>query len=198
MNTFTPEELDLISKHDTPEAVQAFLDTLAYNFEPDGVPTLKSFRRVLRDRTAHCMEGALSAAAILKQHGYPPQILCMEARDIDHIVFVYQKDALWGAVAQSRDSNLKFRPPVFADFRELVMSYHPHYWNYFTGDLNDLTLRGFAHLPLDRIQSNWITNEDNCFAVEDKLYESEYEALFPEDGHNRFRSNRDGTITWIS
>lgn len=78
------------------------------------------------------------------------------------------------------------------------MSYHPYYWNYFTGDLTDLTLRGFARLELDTVQSDWVTGEDDLWCVEDALYACEYEALFPEEGQRRFRSNRDGSITWIA
>ena len=43
---------------DTPERVQAYLDRLPYNLEPGG-DTLRSPRRVMRDQTAHCAEGAI-------------------------------------------------------------------------------------------------------------------------------------------
>ena len=47
-----PDEREFVTRTATPERVQAFLDTLAYNWEPDGVSTLRSLRRVLRDREA--------------------------------------------------------------------------------------------------------------------------------------------------
>ena len=44
-------------------------------------------RRVLREGTAHCLEGALFAAAALRVLGHPPLILDFEAEhDTDHVV----------------------------------------------------------------------------------------------------------------
>mgnify|MGYP001613879302 CR=1 FL=1 len=195
--SLTPEEECLIQTCDNPDTVQSFLDGLEYNWEPTG-PTLRSFRRVVRDRVAHCMEGALSAAAFLSHHGYPAQLLCMEARDIDHIVFPFQKKGLWGSVAQSLDVHLKGRDPVHKTLRDLVLSYHPHYWNYWTGDRNDLTLRGFALLPLTQNHGDWVTGEEDLWSIEDGFYQLPYQALFPAPEQNQFLSRRDGGIDWIS
>src|SRR3989338_1489828 len=85
----TSDEERIITEHSTPAAVQEFLNGLSYNFESDGVATLRSLRCVIRDKTAHCIEGALAAAAILSHHGHAPHIACIEARDIDHIVCLY-------------------------------------------------------------------------------------------------------------
>lgn len=71
---FTEEENDVVSRCTTPEKVQEFLDGLAYNYEETG-STLRSFRRVVRDRVAHCMEGALFAASVLREHGYQARLL---------------------------------------------------------------------------------------------------------------------------
>ena len=63
----------------TPERIQRFLDVeIGYNQELDG-ETVRSPRRVLRDQTAHCLEGALLAAAALKVQGYPPLLLDLES-----------------------------------------------------------------------------------------------------------------------
>jgi len=37
--------------------------------------------------------------------------------------------AAWGAIAQSNNSGLRYRDPVYRTLRELVMSYFPHYYN---------------------------------------------------------------------
>jgi hypothetical protein len=116
VDPLAPDERALVHRCSTPERVQELLDTLDYNWEADGRTTLRSLRRVLRDRTAHCLEGAVAAAAILGHHGYPPWMLYLDALDICHATFVYyQRDAagrrLWGTVAMSRDDNLKSRPP---------------------------------------------------------------------------------------
>lgn len=63
----TAAERAVFRRLNTLEKIQRFLDVeLAYNKEPDG-PTCRSPRRVLRDRTAHCMEGALFAAAAARE-----------------------------------------------------------------------------------------------------------------------------------
>ncbi|MEK7218819.1 MAG: hypothetical protein AAB728_05140 [Patescibacteria group bacterium] len=52
---FTDEERRIITACDTPEKVQAFIEkNISYNWEEDGVARLRSFRRVVRDRVAHC------------------------------------------------------------------------------------------------------------------------------------------------
>jgi len=114
----------------TPERIQHFLDTeIAYNKEPDG-ETIRSPRRVLRDRTAHCLEGALLAAAALRMHGAPPLLLDFEAvRDDDHVLAIFKQHNCWGAIAKSNYSGLRFREPVYRTLRELAISYFEHYFN---------------------------------------------------------------------
>src|ERR1035438_9984527 len=58
-------------------------------------------RRVLRENTSHCYEGALFAAAALRVIGYPPLLLDLEAEhDTDHVLAIYKVDGHWGAVAK--------------------------------------------------------------------------------------------------
>ena len=93
MADFTPAERRLIRRLDTPSRVQAYLNGLPYNDErkPQG-ETLRSFREVVRRRTAHCLEAAIAAAVILEQHGYPPLVLSFESIDkLEHVLFVYNR-----------------------------------------------------------------------------------------------------------
>lgn len=196
-NLFNARELELIRRLDTPEKVQWWLDGLRYNWERGGKETLGSFRRVLKTGRAHCLEGAVAAAAILRQHGYPPLLLCMEARDIDHNLFVFQRRGLWGAVAQSRDPNLRGRMARYRSIRDLVMSYYPYYWNYWTKDVTELTLRGFAKVNLARFRENWATSEKDLFFIERHLYTIPYSALFPISGRRRYVSPRHGKLKWV-
>ena len=62
---FTPTEKALMNKLNTPAKVQDFLNGLRFNFEEDGKGTIKSPIRVLREKNAHCMEGAVLGAYIL-------------------------------------------------------------------------------------------------------------------------------------
>ena len=103
LGAFSEAERRLIALLRTPAAVQAFVNALPYNTEPDG-PTLRGFRGVVRHHTANCIESALTAATVLEQHGFPPLVMSLESTDLlDHVIFVYQTGGRWGSVARSRD-----------------------------------------------------------------------------------------------
>jgi hypothetical protein len=88
---FHPKERSVIQKYRTPRQVQDFLRNLPYNWEKGG-ETLRTFRGVVRHGSGHCLEGALSAAAILEQHGYPPLLLDLESQDqLDHVLFLFRQ-----------------------------------------------------------------------------------------------------------
>jgi hypothetical protein len=120
---FTRAERAVIERVRTPAAVQRWLNELPYNDEPDGA-TLRSFRGVIRQGAAHCLEAALAAAVILEQHGYPPLVLSFESIDkLDHVIFVYRTRDGWGSIARSRDPGLHGRKAVFNTPRSLALSY---------------------------------------------------------------------------
>jgi hypothetical protein len=165
---FLPSERKIFRRLSTPARIQAFLDhELGYNLEPDG-DTCYSPRRVLRDRVAHCMEGALLAAAALRMLGYPPLLVDLEAvRDSDHVLAVYRIDGRWGAVAKSDYSGLRSREPVYRTLRELAMSYFEHYFN----PAGEKSLRTYSR-PVNLKQFDrwdWMTSEDNVWAVPNHL-----------------------------
>ncbi|MBW2984758.1 hypothetical protein KY361_06580, partial [Candidatus Woesearchaeota archaeon] len=164
---FTKEELRIIKRLNTPNKVQKFLDKIPYNFRD----TTWSFRKVIKNKKANCLEGALFAAAILSQHGCKPLMVCMEAReDIDHNIFVYKKENKFGSVAISRDKELRGRKPTFKTIRALIMSYYPYYYNSYTKDRKDLTLRGFSDIiDLSKFKKDWITSKKNLSFIEDFL-----------------------------
>ena len=117
----------------TPDTIQRFLDEeIRYNKEPDGETAFSPWR-VLRERRAHCFEGALFAAAALRRLGHAPLVLQLRAvRDDDHVLALYRErpgTGSWGAVAKSNYSGLRFRSAVYRSLRELVMSYFDVYFN---------------------------------------------------------------------
>jgi hypothetical protein len=133
LTAFSANERRLIARLRTPIAVQNFLNRLPYNNEPGGRATLRSFRGVVRHGCAHCLEAALFAAVTLEQHGHRPLVLSFESVDaLDHVIFIYRRDGLWGSVARSRDPGLHGRRPVFATPRALALSYFDPYID-FTG-----------------------------------------------------------------
>ena len=175
MYGLTPAELRLLRSLSTPKKVQRYLDDLTYNLEPHG-DTLRSPRRVMRDRTAHCAEGAFLAAAAFRVNGRPPLLVDLEAeRDDDHVLAVYRDRGLWGSVAISKFSGLRFRAPVYRTVRELAMSYFEDYFNWG----GERTLRAYSR-PLslarfDRI--GWMTAEDDLWPVVEWLAVARHTAL---------------------
>jgi hypothetical protein len=110
----------------TPAGVQCFLDSIPYHL----ADTAWSPRRVLRERTAHCLEGAIFAAAALRVLGYPPLVWDLEAdRDTDHVLALFKAGRGWGAVAKSNFAGCRYREPVYRTLRELAMSYFNIYFN---------------------------------------------------------------------
>ena len=80
---WTPAELRKLRSLKTPVGVQRFLDEMPYHL----AQTAWSPRVVLRKRTAHCLEGAIFAAAALRVLGFPPLLLDLEAdNDTDHVL----------------------------------------------------------------------------------------------------------------
>ena len=162
-------ELAAFRKLSSPEKIQRFLDEeVAYNKEMGG-ETCRSPRRVLRDRLAHCAEGAYFAAAALRLQGHPPLILdLMAVRDDDHLLAVFKQEGHWGAIGKSNYSGLRFRQPVYRTIRELVMSYYAHYYNL----KGELTLREFSRpvslARFDRI--NWMTTEEDLWEIGEYFY----------------------------
>ena len=165
---FTAAERRLIRRLRTPSAVQAWLNALPYNTEPPPDPaTLRSFRGVVRHRTANCIEAALTAAVILEQHGYPPLVMSLESVDqLDHVLFIYQSRGRWGSVARSRDPGLHGRRPVFRSLRALALTYFDPYIDY-TGCV---TAYGWVDLRvLGRY--DWRLSARNVWKVERMLFE---------------------------
>jgi hypothetical protein len=165
---FTREEQRVIRALGTPAAVQRFLNALPYNTEPPPDPaTLRSFRGVVRRRTANCIEAAISAAVILEQHGYPPLVMSLESIDgLDHVIFVYQRRGRWGSVARSRDPGLHGRQPVFRSLRQLALTYFEPYIDE-TG-----CLRAYGAVDLRVLgKYDWRLSPRNVWKVERLLFE---------------------------
>lgn len=182
---FTTAERRLIKRLRTPTDVQRWLNALPYNTEPPpGRATLRSFRGVVRHQTAHCLEAALAAAVVLEQHGYPPLVISFESIDeLDHVIFVYQRNRRWGSVARSRDPGLHGRKAVFATPRALAASYLDTYV-----DLSG-RITAFALVDLRVLDPyDWRLSTGNVWKVERMLLDTPHKPLRMSDA--RFRSLR--------
>jgi hypothetical protein len=161
---FTPAELRKLRSFKDPYGIQRFLDDTPYHL----ADTAWSPRRVLREQTSHCLEGAIFAAAGLRALGLPPLIIDFEAEnDTDHVLAVFRIKGHWGAVAKSNYSGCRYREPVYRSLRELAMSYFNIYFNM----RGERTLRNFS-LPVNLARFDhleWMTSEEPIWFIPNYL-----------------------------
>jgi len=163
----TRAEFAALRRLRTPEKIQSFLYGLRQNFELRG-ETCNSVRTVLKERRAHCIEGAMLAACALWIHGEPPLLLDFQAvHDFDHVVAVFRRNGRWGAISKTNGIGLRWRDPVYRSLRELAMSYLHEYYN----KRDHKTLRTYS-LPYDlrrMTPADWVTAEDGAWELVDNL-----------------------------
>ncbi|HLD57507.1 MAG TPA: hypothetical protein VJA47_04325 [archaeon] len=168
MYGFNKQELSVLKKLNKPKKIQDFLNKLKANFEPSG-DTCRSPRMVLRKKEAHCVEGAVLAAAALRIHGYKPLILDLTSnkKDFDHVVAVFEKNGFWGAISKTNHAILRYREPVYKNIRELVMSYFHEY----TTNNGEKTLRSYSMpVNLSRFDKlGWTTSEKDIWYIPEYL-----------------------------
>ena len=181
----TSREYAALTKLTTPVSIQDFLDRIPMNHEKDG-DTHFSPRRVLSEKKAHCIEGALLAAAALWLHGEPPLIMNLSPRmgrgDFDHVITLYKRNGYYGAISKTNHAVLRFRDPIYRTPRELALSYF-HEWFVESGEK---TLECYSKpLDLRRFGTAWITAPDNLWYIADALSERTHYFLVPK-GNWRF------------
>jgi hypothetical protein len=157
------------------------LRELPYNWEKKQ-ETLRTLRGVVRHWQAHCLEGALTAATILEQHGYPPRLLDFESQDkLDHVLFLFRRRGCYGTVARSRDAGLHGRKPIFRTIRELVMSYVDPYVD------GSGRITGYGVFDLRTLRNcDWRLSPRNVWAVERALIEFPHKKL--KTSERRYRA----------
>lgn len=186
-------ELQLFRRLSSPSAIQDFLNSLPFNYERRGT-TCYSPRLVLKHKTAHCMEGAMFAAAVLEFHGSRPLVMDLrsEAHDYDHVVALFKTQGKWGAISKTNHAVLRYREPVYSSIRELAMSYFHEYFDsrgrktlreysrafdlgYFDRNLSAPRMHS-EHLPSPGEKNkeetiNWRISDKNLFYIPDYLDE---------------------------
>ncbi len=182
----TPKELATLRRLSTPAKIQDYLDRVPINYEKKG-DTVMSPRRVLRERKALCLEGALFAAAALWVQGEPPLLLDLRDSDHreDHVVALYRRGGRWGAISKTNHSTLRFRDPIYLSVRELAASY---FHEFFMNDNGKKTLVDYsAPFDLRKLGEGWVTAEENLFDLGDALDRSRHYRLYPARAARSFR-----------
>jgi hypothetical protein len=179
-------EINILSELYSPERIQDYLEQMPNNFEKNG-NTCRSPRVVMRENMAHCLEGSLLAGLALWLHGEKPLIMDLKSGkgDDDHVVTLFKRDGLWGAISKTNHVVLRYRDPVFKNVRELAISYFNEYFL----DDGRKTLRAYsdpfnlALLP----DTKWVTTEQNLWSISRALDRSPHHLLVKKEHIGKLR-----------
>jgi hypothetical protein len=171
-----PGEYLRLARLTTPDRIQAFLNATPINHEIGG-ETVLSVREVLRQRRAHCIEGAMLAACALWIHGEPPLVMHLDCdlSDYPHVLTLFRRHGAWGAISKTNGSPLRYRDPIYRTLRELALSYFHEYSN----RRGHKTLRSYS-VPFDLSRlapAEWVTNTKNCWKAHDIITDQRHFAL---------------------
>lgn len=181
------KELSILNKLTTPEKIQDFLDRLPINHVKHGATCFPP-RRVLREKKAHCIEGAMLAAVALWLHGEPPLLLDLRSTqdDFDHVVTLYKRNGYYGAISKTNYPVLRFRDPIYRTTRELALSY---FHEYFLLKNGKKTLLCYSKpFSLKRFGTEWITAEEDLWDISVALDDSQHFSLVPEKNKRLIRN----------
>ncbi len=179
------KEFDAFKGLDSPRRVQDFVDAIRINFEPNR-GTCRSPLVVLRRGEAHCIEGAMLAAAALWYHGGRPLLMDLKTtdRDEDHVVALFRWRGRWGAVSKTNHAVLRYRDPVYRSVRELAMSYFNEYFL----DDGAKTLRSYS-VPFDLrpYGAGWLTSRGHLWDISDALDASPHSSVLERGAARHLR-----------
>lgn len=194
----SPLQTKLYPKLKTPDKIQDFLNTIPINFEEAG-ETYMSPLEVLKNNKAHCAEGALLAASILRFHGHEPLVMDLRSTDddVDHMVTLFQMGNTanlknnskistpkaahslgegWGCIGKTNHATLRYREPIYRNLRELAMSFFHEYFDNQTRRKNLREYSGAVNLKrFDYL--NWETTDKNLQELIDGVDQSRHYPL---------------------
>ncbi len=180
---FDQNEFRLLRSLSTPPKIQNYLETLKANFDD----TCMSPRRVMRERRAHCLEGAMLAAAALWVQGKQPLLLDLRSKrhDDDHVVALFRFRNRWGAISKTNHAVLRYREPIYQSVRELAASYFHEYFV----DTGEKTLLSYS-VPFNLrtfTSRHWTTDERDLWYIANALDEKRHYEFAPTSIRRRFR-----------
>ncbi len=172
----SPAEYAVLKRLHTPERIQAFLNATPINHEIGG-ETVLSVREVIRQRRAHCIEGAMFAACALWVNGDPPLVMHLDCHESDypHVIALFKRQGAWGAISKTNGAPLRYRDPIYRSLREIALSYFHEYSN----RRGHKTLRSYSvSYDMRRIDpEEWVTNTRSCWVTHDRLVAIRHFAL---------------------
>lgn len=159
-----------------PLQIQELLDSIPYI----GEDLNRTPQRVLMDWQCHCLDGGMLAALLLRHLGYAPLLVdLIPAPDVDddHVLAVFKVNGLWGSVAKSNFTGLRYRDPLYRSLRELAMSYYESFFNI----QGQKTLRGYSRaFNLSHYDNHaWMTDQAGSAKVVEIFYARKWIPLFP-------------------
>lgn len=177
---FTAKEIKFLKSLNTPSKVQDYLNSIPFNFEKNGIDTIKSPLCSIREKSIHCFEGALLGAFILSLNGYKPMLLHLKTtkHDLDHVITPFKLGKYWGALSKTNHNVLRYREPIYKNIRELVLSYFHEYF------LNDgsKTLREYSDiLDLSKEKRNWAFDEKDLWYIDNNLDRLKHYSIVPKE-----------------
>jgi len=186
MPGLTAKECRLFERLDSPTKIQDYLDRLPINFEKTG-ETHFSPRTVIREQKAHCIEGALLAAAVLWYHGHKPLLMDFTTKqhDEDHVIALFRQNGYWGAISKTNHPIIRWRDPIYKNHRELALSYFHEYFMFEDGEK---TLLSYSS-PLDMrpFNTDWIVSEKDLWWVDTELDTLPHHELVPKENKDLLR-----------
>jgi hypothetical protein len=181
--SLSKSDREAVDALNSPLKIQEFLDQTEYSSEN----TNRSPLEVFHDRIAHCLDGALFGAAMLRLINRPPLIIDLLPEpgiDDDHVLAIYKENNLFGAVAKSNFTGLRYREPIFKTSRELVLSYFEDFFNV----SGQKTLRGYSRIIDLRVYDHfhWMNDSAGVDKLEKRLYSLKRIPLFKLETSNSF------------
>jgi len=170
----------------TPAKIQDYLDSIPFNYEKSG-ETCMSPIRVLKEKKAHCIEGAMLAASAIALQGQNPLVMSLKVRkgDYDHVVALYKYNGFWGAISKTNHSVLRYRDPIYKTIRELALSY---FHEYFLTKNGEKTLLGYSNpINLNRFGKKWQTSDKDLWNIAETIYDIKHIPIIPKGNEKYIR-----------
>jgi len=176
-----------LKKLNTPQKIQDYLDSIPFNYEKSGETCMSPFR-VLKEKKAHCVEGAMLAASLMALQGQKPLVMSLKVKkgDYDHVVALFKYKGFWGAISKTNHSVLRYRDPIYKTIRELALSY---FHEYFLTKTGEKTLLGYSNpINLNRFGKKWKTSPNDLWDIAGTIYDIKHLPIIPK-GNERYIRN---------